>query len=403
MCRCHLHSVLARLNVTLPSEISAEISRYVSLPNEVVRKVKNEAIQLQPIPTIQLGDDATLALLMQLKLEIEHFLSPLDEYLEYLVFFHLHEGNLFFKYVKFYFKKIGDRQAFSPRGSEFFSPVSVNNQDMLLSAKMVSADVVQAIKMAVDLIGKLLEGSATYSEITLEESLEFIDRDIELEFGPLKQFAEVSMKPIANQNCLNGVKDLLDLQDIAKKILTISKVCDVYELQGCTNDKDFVTILGIARNMQDKEYKMNITLHDASSKLHLVRGKLRVSSLGNKEFLDLFSVVQHSIPFYHFAMEKGFGKGEKVFRQQYTLVSAQLQHEEYDYTVLGNLAGAFKFIEPFFDKQQSFGELMDKLCMLTNVTNGIQQLQTVNDNIELIKIWFQKAEVSFEVEACMCT
>lgn len=400
LCRCLLQSILSRINVVLPQEVLADISKYVSLPTESTKKVRSEAIQLETVPTVELEDSTKLAMLTQLESEIQQFLSPLDGFLECLVFFHLYECNLFFQYIHFYFTKFEEEQALSPRMRESFSPVSVSNLDMSAS-KTVSAGIAHAVRMAVLLIDKLMDGSATYFEITLDESLEFSDRDIEVEFGPLKVFAETSGKPNVKPTCLNGVKDLLELQHIAKKILTISEVCELYELVECMRDKDFVSVLHLACSMQDRLYRMNITLQTASSTLRLVKEKLCVSPSGNKKFLNLFSVVQHSIPFHRFAMEKGFGGGDQVFREQYRLVSAQLQHEEYDHTVLSNLAGAFKFIEPFLDKHQNFGELMEKVSMLTNVSNGIQQLETVNNNIELIKIWFQKADVSFEQEGYM--
>lgn len=380
------------MNVKLPQEVLTDITMHISLPVEVKTKERGELLQLEPFPTVILEDSAKLASLTQIRMQIEYFLSPLDQFLECLVFFHLHQGGLFFQYVRFYLKKF-EEQALSPRTSEFYS-FSPSNQNVHILAK-VPASVAHAVEEAVTLIDKLVNGSATYSDITRDESMDFSKRDVELDFGPLRQFAEISKKVTGNQNCLDGVKDLLNLHAIAKKILIISKVCETYELRGCTSDDDFVSILDIARNMQDRQYRRTITLQDASSKLRLIKEKLCVSS-GHKEFLDLFPVVLHSIPFHCFAMEKGFGEGVKFFRQQYTLVSAQLQHEDYDHTVLSNLAGAFKFIEPFFNKEQSFGELMDRVSMLTNVSNGIQQLETVNSNIELIKIWFQKAEVSFE-------
>ena len=241
--------------MALPQEILTNISMHVFLPEEVKTKAKGEVMQLQPAPTVDLEDSAKLASLMQLKQEIEHFLSPLDEFLDCLVFFHMHKSNLFFQYVNFHLKKFKEEQSLSPRMSEFH-PVYPSNRDMLVSAKVVPVSVAHAVKEAVFLIDKLLEGSATYFEITLDESLYFSDRDIELEFGPLKWFAEISGKTTPKQNCLNGVKDFLGLQSIAEKILIISAVCEMYELQGCTSDTDFVSILRLHHRTQKTNHSM---------------------------------------------------------------------------------------------------------------------------------------------------
>ena len=89
-------------------------------------------------------------------------------------------------------------------------------------------------------------------------------------------------------------------------------------------------------------------------------------------------------------------EGQAMFQQQYQLITAQLQHEEYNETVLNHLYAAFKIIEPFMDTHQNFQQLMSKVTRL-DVTNGVKQLQTVNSNITLIQLWFSRAEVSGEV------
>ena len=48
---------------------------------------------------------------------------------------------------------------------------------------------------------------------------------------------------------------------------------------------------------------------------------------------------------------------------------------------------------PFMDPRQDLGRLMSKVLAL-DVTNGLRQLETVNANITLIRLWFSRAEVS---------
>ena len=48
---------------------------------------------------------------------------------------------------------------------------------------------------------------------------------------------------------------------------------------------------------------------------------------------------------------------------------------------------------PFMDPRQDLGTLMSKVLAL-DVTNGLRQLETVNANITLIRLWFSRAEVS---------
>ena len=84
--------------------------------------------------------------------------------------------------------------------------------------------------------------------------------------------------------------------------------------------------------------------------------------------------------------------GQAIFLQQYQLITAQLQHEEYDEQVLNHLFAAFKVISPFMDAKKSFTELMREVTAL-NAVNGLKQLETVNTNITLIRLWFSRAEV----------
>lgn len=61
--------------------------------------------------------------------------------------------------------------------------------------------------------------------------------------------------------------------------------------------------------------------------------------------------------------------------------------------MLNHLFAAFKLMTPFMDPRQDLGTLMSKVLAL-DVTNGLRQLETVNANITLIRLWFSRAEVS---------
>jgi hypothetical protein len=57
--------------------------------------------------------------------------------------------------------------------------------------------------------------------------------------------------------------------------------------------------------------------------------------------------------------------------------------------VLNHLFAAFKLMAPFMDSRQDLGTLMSKVLAL-DVTNGLRQLETVNTNITLIRLWFSR-------------
>jgi hypothetical protein len=55
---------------------------------------------------------------------------------------------------------------------------------------------------------------------------------------------------------------------------------------------------------------------------------------------------------------------------------------------------------PFMDSRQDLSTLMSKVLAL-DVTNGLRQLETVNANITLIRLWFSRAEVSGYYGTCL--
>ena len=174
-------------------------------------------------------------------------------------------------------------------------------------------------------------------------------------------------------------------------IQTIYDVCEQYQLHGCLEDFQLLELWQLVKDLNLEGNHGKVTPLEASKMMERVKKNL---CLGSEAYRELFTAVGDSDAFYQFVHEKQFvgEKGQAVFRQQYQLITAQLQHEEYNETVLNHLYAAFKIIEPFMDTHQSFQQLMSHVTSL-DVTNGVKQLQTVNSNITLIQLWFSRAEV----------
>lgn len=131
----------------------------------------------------------------------------------------------------------------------------------------------------------------------------------------------------------------------------------------------------------------------ASEKMKRVKRILCFSSHTDPKCLEIFAAVTDSAAFYQFVKEKHFyGKeGQENFLKQYELITAQLQHEDYDEQVLNHLRAAISVISPFMEAT-SFTQLMKDVNLLNSV-NCLKQLETVNSNITLIRLWFSRAEV----------
>ena len=117
-------------------------------------------------------------------------------------------------------------------------------------------------------------------------------------------------------------------------------------------------------------------------------------TLPDPKHMELFAAIQNSSEFIHFIRENHFDdeSGKSVFQQQYQLVTAQLQHEEYEESVLNHLFAAFQLIVPFLNAKQNLSKLLVQVSEL-DVTSGLKQLETVNSNIALIIHWFSRTEV----------
>ena len=237
-----------------------------------------------------------------------------------------------------------------------------------------------------------MQGTATYSDIFAKAKLNLEKLDIEQELSTLCKSA-MHFKPSVN-SCegLDGVRSMLELFQYIHHIRTIHSVCDQYQLQGCLKDPELIELHKVEENLSSKENRAKLTPLEASTKMERVRDILCQASPSS---LELFTVVGDSTAFYQFVREKQFvgEKGQAVFQQQYQLITAQLQHEEYNETVLNHLYAAFKIIEPFMDQDQSFHQLISQMTRL-DATNGLKQLKTVNTNIILIQLWFSRIEVS---------
>ena len=136
------------------------------------------------------------------------------------------------------------------------------------------------------------------------------------------------------------------------------------------------------------------------TQMNIIKTSLCLEGSVNYSCLNIFPVVANSAAFYQFIQEKQFTgeKGQALFQQQYQLITAQLQHEEYDDNVLNQLSAAFVFMAPFMDKEQNFQSLMSQVTKL-DTSHGLKQLDTVNENITLVRLRFSRAEVRIVV-AC---
>jgi len=424
---CTLLSLLQDRGVALPSHLLDPIEKHVVLPGEVKA---GELLEI-PLPpntsggfqppgqdiSLKLTKDFTLHNLSKVVKGLHRFLLPLLDVLDMLIFFKLYPSKIFNEYLQFYLRKESEaevKKKYNARESEEWeqnntATISASLHSplpTLLSVTMQShpddQSSVQGIPLAVlrramdsthDLIMKLMQGTAAYSDILIAKGKLNLEKlDIKQELSILRRSAMHFKPPVNSCEGLAGVGNMLELFQYIHHIKTIHSVCKQYQLQGCLRDRNLVELCNLEKNLSSEESRAKLTLLEASKNMERVKHLLCKASLSS---LELFTTVRDSSAFYQFVHEKQFvgDKGQAVFQQQYQLITAQLQHEEYNETVLNHLYAAFKIIEPFMDRNQSFHNLMSQVARF-DVTIGLKQLKTVNSNITLIQLWFSRIEVS---------
>ena len=349
----------------------------------------------------------TVKVLTELAEQLDQFIKPILDHMHMLVFFSLHQSKIFHL-------QMGQvlEQPISARKAASSVHPSTRHSSTLPSLPMLTTPreegpikegvslqtLAKALAATQNFIIRLIEGTVKYSEIIAEGGeLKLESINIEAEFNVLKGFcASVELAPhIKSYEGLNGISCMLELFQYASvHIPAIHHVCTQYTLKDCLNDPILSDLMKFAKEVEGS--KANITPSETVKKISDVKASLCLNDKpGAHHNLGLFKAVANSAAFYQFIKSNKFDgeNGQAAFDQQYQLITAQLQHEEYNENVLNHLIAAYKFILPFMDTKQSFGTLMKKVTSL-NVSGGLSQLETVNSNITLISLWFSRAEVS---------
>ena len=404
--------MLSKYGVALPSDVLFTLKQHITFPGEVKTAAKKNQMLTHPMECsggnrfcpnqdiqLEITREVTTDKLKALVQNIDNFLSPVQPYMDLLTFFFLRDSEIFDKYVKLQLTKQEEKQRparkVSPAPLFALPAVVVETKPAEMhAAKGVAIHFLgEVLKVTKELLLKLVKGSASYSDITADGTLTLKSLDVDREFSILNQYAEHAQVNITNAEGLKGVKAMLELFQYTHHIHVINNVCEQFQLRKCLEDPNLRELVTLADVLDQKSDQGTLTAKDAIEKMKKVMKMLRCTT--NGRFLELFSAVADSADFYHFVVnEKQFvgQSGQALFQQQYTLLTTHLQHEEYNEVVLNHLFAAFKLIIPFTDREVDFMTLISKVSGL-NAYDGRRQLETVNRNINLIRLWFSRAEV----------
>ena len=385
-------NALSQYGMEIPQRIKSELETSVVFPDEYKKKpVSFELLINPPTPCtngefsphnklvhLWLTPSMGLSTLCALVEDLSSFLEPLKPYLGLIVHFKLHPSQLFDTYIR----------------------------HRLTDTNTVSITVlIEALKHTEISLQRVLNGKATYGEITAADSLVLESLDIEREFRTLVQCSRFSS---CDTSGLTGMKNLLKLIQFVSHIQTINTICRQYHLENCKNDPELKELNRIAEKLSEKAERDKLTLEQANPFWQTVCAALCLKEDANPKGLELLLKVADSGDFFQFLEEKQFTgtKGSDRFRQQFQLITAQLQHEEHCDVVLNHLLAAFGFISPFLDRNHSLKSLMSSVAAL-ELPEGLPQLETVKCNMHQIRYCFFRAEdtlenVSSELDDILC-
>ena len=371
--------------------------------------------------SLKLSINVSLHQLERLVHDLDELLSPIQDNLDLLIYFFLHKSAIFDTYLRYQLKKHSGVLQDSDQtiqtsvsrvrsmSGAFLSSIRKSNKPFKgISWKMLA----EALSATKELVVKLVDGTAHYSDVTAGGNLAFERMDLDVEFKVLIDYTKY-LQSEENYDGLRGIQCMLELFQYTHHINNVYNVCEQYHMKGCLEDPSLQEIKEIANELQEDSCRDQMTPKGAIEKVKKIVSALCLKKRGlgyDKQCLCLFPVVADSSVFYQFIKEKGFigEAGQEVFRQQYELITAQLQHEEYNELVLNHLLIAFQFISPFLDGENDFQNLMLQVTEM-NVHPGCQELVTVNTNIHLVRLWFSRAEedtlemVPAELEAILYT
>ena len=356
----------------------------------------SETSTLERHETMQLTTSTSLKELTMLTSDLMQFLKPIKPYLIMLV--GLCDNEIFRKYLQLQREEQTLAVSFAAHG---------NNEMNLLRFQ-------SSLKQTVVLLANLIEGSdITYKQITAEGKLNFEKLNIKREFTDIGYF----LPDRQSEKGLLGIRSMMELFQFAHHINRIHGVLKQYHLQNCLQDKDMKYLLAIELELTDQKSRENLKPVGAINRLETVLKKLCLRDTSDTDFLQLFTEVGDCTEFYAFVQEQFFGVYREhqqleastrtdtvseeaaltTFQQLYEIITWQLQHEDYNEQVLNHLKVAFRYILPFINREQDFHTLMTKVVHL-DASSEFKELQTVNDNINLIRLWFSRAEVG----SCLC-
>lgn len=249
-------------------------------------------------------------------------------------------------------------------------------------------DFVGALKSTTQFLERFKCSQVTYMELKRLRFIHLRKAKKTSEIGHLQLFYQKE-----STDFLAQFKNMLKLLDTLDLIPGIMKVFSTFHMHNCTVHSGFQTLIELEMQFNTEDKRNCLTCAVASMTMEEV---LTIIAPLELHQLELFKVVGKSEEFYAF-LKTIEQQGADRFQDLHRLITQYMQHEEYNEAVLNQLPRAREYMLPFLDQEQDLYSLLwgvKTMCDRVTVSEDFSDLETINHNMHLIKLWFSKAEVS---------
>ena len=349
-----LHDLLRNFRVELPNHVLEVIHQNVIFPETACTDCRKLPLDVDK-NSIKIKKDVTLKMYETLLADLHNFLEPLESNMHFLVHFALNGSLLFQKFI--------DKHLLS--GHDNTTPEQLS----------------YCLKTMRHMFKSVLRSDATYQLLNDEFDLQNSDVNVERELAIMTDFEE--FRQYKRKLTIKHLKN-------AESLITF---CNEFGLTACQESEALSYLKKIVKDRKNKELWETKKPEDFSHIISQIQQKLEFEQL---ICLEIFTLLVNNKPLREFLDKCNFRAGERQelerIRRQLALVTQQLQHEEHDTEIFNNVHTIVYLIEPLCNPDLSIKELV-KIASDLEISKLFIQLQTVENNIDLIQMWFSRAEV----------
>ena len=349
-----------------------DINDSVYFPNEKPTDITVQDLPYQSL-CLEVKTSVTLSRLEHLINTIKIFLGPLLQMIPMLDHFYLNESHIFKAFV---------------------------TSELQIYGNVTPEQLAMAVETVKSKFTNLLTGIVTFSDVEpivgAPKNLKLIRQEIEI----ITSFPD--FQSYESTNAVVHFENAIILHQILKDVKPLFTFCEEFGLQECLKNKDMIRLKEIVDGYKSENSWKEENLTNITAIVTEIQDIFGVEFSAEKrsekfQFLTLFEPLNTDTKeLRQFLNENNFrGKGQVQFEQLLGLVTQQLQHEEYNAEILNKLYAVFYLLLPLNKPDLSFHELIETVSQLEPST-CLAQLRTVNCNIDLITMWFSRAEVNLK-------